>query len=120
MAEVLSTIAGREMSPAESVFKNVQLPGLKPMRAGQFVRAMNQGYARSLGVSCVHCHVTSDWASDDKAPKVIARSMIRMTNQLTQQIRAFPAVSQTATVTCTTCHRGVVKPATSLPPPDAR
>jgi hypothetical protein len=115
MAEVLKTIAGREMMPAESVFKNIQMPALKPMRSGQLVRAMNLGFARSLGVSCTHCHDTNDWASDAKRPKAVARLMIRMTNQLTQQIRALEGVNQTATVTCTTCHRGSVKPATSLP-----
>jgi len=119
MQEVLTSIAGREMMPAESVFKNIRMPGLKSVRADNFLRIMNLGYGRSLGVTCTHCHVAGNWAADDKPQKQIAREMIRMANTLTTQIRSFAGVRQTAIVNCTTCHRGAVIPATNLPAPGA-
>jgi hypothetical protein len=117
---VLRSIAGRETQPAESVFRNIQMPGLRGMQAAALVRAMNLGYSRSLGVSCTHCHVTNDWASDARPAKTAARAMIRMTSQLAPQIRALEGISPGASVTCTTCHRGSVRPATTLPPPPPR
>ena len=36
---------------------------------------MNYGYSRALGVSCMHCHVEQDFASDEKRPKRAAREM---------------------------------------------
>src|SRR5262245_11025189 len=48
-------IAGRENEPAEKVFKNIQW--LKSTPAGRFLRIMNGGYSRALGVACTHCHV---------------------------------------------------------------
>jgi DNA-binding transcriptional regulator YiaG len=119
---VLRAIAGREQEPAESVFKNLKLPGLRRVPARQLVAMMQLGYARSLGVSCEHCHVVGEWDSDDKRPKGTARDMIRMTNQLNTEI--LPRVSglgdrapaERPIVNCTTCHRGAVKPALNLPP----
>jgi DNA-binding transcriptional regulator YiaG len=121
-AAVLRTIAGREQQPAESVFKNLRLPGLRRLPARQLLAIMQSGYARSLGVSCEHCHVVGEWDSDDRRPKGTARDMIRMTNQLNTEI--LPRVAglgdrppgERPTVNCTTCHRGAVKPALNLPP----
>lgn len=67
----------------------------------------------ALGVQCGYCHVREDGdvmpALDEKAPKEIARGMIRMTWQITTEI--FPAIealgeSNAPQVTCYTCHRG--------------
>lgn len=112
----MRSIAGREQQAAESVFKNLQMPALKSVRAGQLLQIMNLGYARSLGVGCEHCHVPGKWEADDKPAKGIARGMIRMANQLTPTLRAIPNINQQAVVNCTTCHRGSVKPALNLPP----
>lgn len=111
---VLASIAGRETSPAKEVFQNVTLLGDVP--AERLVRIMEMGYARSLGVGCDHCHVTSDWASDEKPAKAAARGMIRLVGRLNGEL--LPAIdglrSETPTVNCTTCHRGAVTPALNL------
>ena len=51
------TITGRENEPAEKVFKNIQLPVLKAVPAGRFLRIMNLGYSRALGVACTASRV---------------------------------------------------------------
>ena len=101
--KVLSAaIAGRENEPASKVFTNVKLHGETP--AGRLLRIMEMGYSRSLGVSCEHCHVTTDWASDEKAAKRIARQMVLLTRELNDQ--RLPALSELAgrkvAVNCTT------------------
>ena len=81
------------------------------------------GFARSLGVSCVHCHVPGEWEKDDKPQKQIAREMGGMSRtisgDLLSKIRNLR--SEKPAVNCTTCHRGQVKPALDLPgPPPAK
>lgn len=118
MGEVLATIAGREDEPAGVVFDNVEVLAAVP--AGRFVRIMNLGFGRSLGVSCTHCHVAGDWAAEDSTAKQIARRMIEMTNRINAEL--LPAVeglrNERPTVNCTTCHRGAVRPALDLPGSD--
>jgi hypothetical protein len=113
--EVLATIAGRENEPAGQVFKNVKNLGAVP--AGRLVAIMNLGYGRSLGVSCTHCHVAANWASDEKPEKVIARDMIQMAATINTQLLAGikNLKGPQPIVNCTTCHRGHVKPALNLP-----
>ena len=107
-------IAGKEKEPAGTVFKNVQVLGAVP--AGRLLGIMQIGYARSLGVTCTHCHVAGDWAADDNAHKRIARQMSLMTRELNDKL--LPAIPELAgkepRVNCTTCHRGQEKPALSL------
>jgi hypothetical protein len=79
--------------------------------------AMMRGYTGALGVQCNHCH-TEDMAaraSDDNPKKDIARKMIQMTMDLNKQLDAIgtPAAPDAPKVTCFTCHRGAVKPATA-------
>lgn len=112
VAEVLRQIAGRETQPAESVFKNVRL--LKGVPARTFLSIMNGGYARALGVQCAHCHVTSDFSSDEKRPKRAAREMAVMHRMINGELAkmqeiATPATSNRA-ISCITCHRGLVNP----------
>jgi hypothetical protein len=116
VAEVLQRIAGRENEPAGQVFQNVKMLGQMPAR--QLLAIMNVGYGRSLGVTCAHCHVVGEWASEEKPQKQIAREMARMAatinGQLLEQIPNLR--SPNPTVNCTTCHRGAVRPALNLPP----
>ena len=42
---------------------------VKNMPAGQLLRVMEMGYARSLGVNCTHCHVPDKWESEEKPAK---------------------------------------------------
>lgn len=109
-------IAGREQEPAEAVFQNIQM--MKGMPAGRLLRVMEMGYSRSLGVTCVHCHVPEAWEKEDKPTKQIARDMAAMVRTINEEhlknIRNLK--SERPTVNCTTCHRGQTKPALDLPP----
>ena len=115
LAELRKSIAGKEQAPAETVFKNIQL--LKGIPAARVLRIMELGYARSLGVTCTHCHIPGAWEKDDKPTKQVARDMAAMmaaiNNQHLKQIKNLK--SESPTVNCTTCHRGQTKPATNLP-----
>ncbi|HEX5708238.1 MAG TPA: c-type cytochrome [Pyrinomonadaceae bacterium] len=115
MAELQRMIAGREEQPAEQVFKNVQV--MKGVPAGRFLRIMQMGYARSLGVNCAHCHVPGQWESDEKPTKGVAREMILMTRAINDEhLKKIKNLrSATPAVNCTTCHRGETKPALNLP-----
>jgi hypothetical protein len=77
---------------------------------------MDAGYANSLGVGCDHCHVAGEWESESKPQKQIARDMAAMAGRINREL--LPAIgnldSERPVVNCTTCHRGQVKPATSL------
>src|SRR5206468_295113 len=63
----------------------------------------------SLGVQCDHCHDEKDWSRDDKEAKRTARRMIRMVRALNKELGDNLAVS------CYSCHRGRLHPATALP-----
>ena len=85
-----------------------------------------------LGVKCNYCHAPEkdnprkmDMPSDDNPKKEIARSMIRMTEEMNKKYIATIKHTEQDTakiqlITCNTCHRGVPKPFGSkpmLPPP---
>jgi hypothetical protein len=119
-AEVRTAIAGKGQQPAETVFKNVQV--LKGMPADRLLRVMEFGFGPALGVSCTHCHVAGKWASDEIPAKKIAREMMAMSHAINEQyLKKIEGLKgPNPTVNCTTCHRGQVKPATSLSPPPTR
>ena len=110
--ELSTRIAGKEDEPAEQVFKNIQW--LKGVPAGQFLRIMNGGYSRALGVSCTHCHVEQDFASDDKRPKRAAREMAVMHRMINEQLKKMENLktpkSENRAINCSTCHRGGIDP----------
>jgi len=109
----MAGIAGHEKEPAEKVFKNVQLPQLKDVPAGTFLAIMNYGYARALGVTCAHCHVENDFASDDKRPKRAAREMAEMHHSINQKLLAMKNLEQVGEqryINCSVCHRGHIYP----------
>jgi hypothetical protein len=109
MEMILRDIAGKEELPAKDVFANVTMLGDMP--AGRFVRVMNQGYSRNLGVTCDYCHDTDDYGSDDKREKETARAMIRLTGPIASELRQIPSIkSENPVVNCGTCHRGVARP----------
>jgi hypothetical protein len=110
-AEVLRSIAGRENQPAESVFKNIKI--LKGFPAGRLVNIMNMGFGRSLGVSCVFCHVLGKWDLDDKEEKNTARLMFAMVQTIDRDYIAkvpTPNNRPPQQVNCFTCHRGNMRP----------
>ena len=114
LAELRRSIAGRENMRADSVWKNLKV--LDKMPAGRVLNVMEMGYSRSLGVNCLHCHVSGDWASDKKRPKGVTRDMVLMSARINNELlKAVPNLqSEKPTVNCTTCHRGQVKPALNL------
>lgn len=69
-----------------------------------------RGFNDALGVQCGYCHVREGEdlrpALDEKAPKEIARGMIRMTWQINREILPAIEALDSAEVTCYTCHRG--------------
>ena len=114
VAAVMAIIKGKEKLPVDSVFKNLKL--FKGMPAENLLRIMDKGWSRALGVSCGHCHNTSDWASDEKTQKETTRAMARMNgrinNELLKEVTGLKSTNPM--VNCTTCHRGQVKPALNL------
>ena len=110
---VKESIKGKENIRADSVFKNIKM--LK-VPAGRLLAIMNIGYSRSLGVSCGHCHNTSDFSSEEKAQKEITRQMADMSKKInTELLKNIQGLkSNPAVVNCTTCHRGEIKPALDL------
>jgi tetratricopeptide (TPR) repeat protein len=111
--------AARSVAEDESRFKNLQvLP--KDTSPEALMNLMRFDFVGGLGVRCSHCHVGRedqslddyDFASDEKAAKRIARSMLRMTRQINDELlagleeRGDPPVR----VQCVTCHRGQERP----------
>jgi len=111
--ELLASIKGKEDRPAGEVFMDVRL--LKDIPAGRFLRIMDAGYSRALGVNCDHCHVEGRWDADEKRPKLAAREMIVMTGKINDMLEKMEHIDNTEpAVNCTTCHRGYVKPALQM------
>ena len=113
VAEWKARIAGKEKAPAKEVFKNLKLFGEMP--AERLLGVMEGGFSKSLGVGCTHCHNPAAWDSDEKDAKQIAREMSGLARSIREQLAGIEKLgSRNPTVNCTTCHRGNVKPATSL------
>ena len=115
MNAILQQIQGRGQMPAESVFKDIVI--LRGRPAASVPRIMNGGFGRSLGVSCAHCHDVQKFDSNEKPQKQIARDMWAMMGTINTQL--LPTIKNLKgpqpIVNCTTCHRGMVKPALNLP-----
>lgn len=113
VTELLASIKGSENKKAGEVFKNVKL--LKDVPAARFLRMMDSGYSRALGVGCDHCHVEDQWDADDKRAKRAAREMITLTRGINESLSGMQEIDNSEpTVNCTTCHRGFVKPALQI------
>lgn len=118
LARLREQIKGKEREPAETVFKNIQLPMFKGSPAARVLAVMEMGYARSLGVNCTHCHVPDKWESEEKPQKQIARDMTAMVGRINGELLkgVKNLKSEQPTINCTTCHRGEIKPALNLAP----
>jgi hypothetical protein len=88
--------------------------------SGPDLIATMRGYTKALGVECGFCHAEDpqthrpNFASDAKPDKNIARTMIRMTNEINSKylstVNDPDASAAQKTVTCGTCHRGNTMP----------
>ncbi|HYI09680.1 MAG TPA: c-type cytochrome [Thermoanaerobaculia bacterium] len=111
--ELMAAIKGKENRPAGEVFKNVQM--MKDVPAGRFLKIMDTGFNKALGTTCDHCHAEDRWEADEKRPKRAAREMMVLVNQINDSLQKLQDIDTSdATVNCTTCHRGYVKPATQM------
>jgi hypothetical protein len=111
--QIAERIASRKSEPASQVFKNIQIEWLKDVPAERFLVIMNRGYSRALGVSCTHCHVEQDFASDEKRPKRAAREMAvmhRMVNGQLRQMQNLKDSPDDRSINCFTCHHGAIDP----------
>lgn len=109
LEKVRKSIAGKEKMQADSVFEN--LKKLNKMPAERVLGIMDR-WGETLGVSCDHCHVPNEWASESKAPKEITRQMMALIERVNTDIQSIQAIkSERPGVSCYTCHRGEAKPA---------
>ena len=108
-----ANIAGREGEPAARVFKNIRFPLFKKIPAADLLDIMNGGYSRALGVTCTHCHVETDFSSDEKRTKRAAREMAEMhrgINQRLLRMRNLASDGEERFINCASCHRGSTRP----------
>jgi len=79
------------------------------------IQPVMTGVASALGVQCTYCH-ERDRSLDTKPQKLVARRMFDMTlhinNEHLKDI-GEPAAAGQWKVTCFTCHRGALKPASA-------
>ena len=104
-----------------ATFTNLQvLP--KDIARPDLVNGM-RSFALGLGVRCEHCHVGEgndlskfDFASDARAPKLVARKMMKMSAAINgEMLKGVGEPATTPKVTCYTCHRGAKTPLNSAP-----
>ena len=79
---------------------------------------MDGGYSKALGVDCTHCHVETDFASDDKPPKRVAREMAAMHRRINQalgRMKELDSLPEDRFINCGTCHRGTLHPQKRTP-----
>ncbi|MBS1516687.1 MAG: c-type cytochrome [Bacteroidetes bacterium] len=106
-------IAGKENMASDSVFKDIEM--LKGVPAEHLLKIMQNGFSTALGVGCDHCHNTSDFASNEKNAKQIARKMMEMSGQIRDLLSNIKEIqSDKPTINCTTCHRGEIVPALKI------
>ncbi|MGK2961415.1 MAG: c-type cytochrome [Gemmatimonadaceae bacterium] len=107
---LLEQIKGKEDLPAEEVFQDIRI--LKGMPARRLLNIMSMGYSNALGVSCSHCHVTTDFSAEDKVTKQVARDMVAMAaiinDSLLKNIKNIR--SENPGVSCSTCHNSQPRP----------
>ena len=78
-----------------------------------------QGFTRSLGTKCTHCHVADHWDSEDKEEKQVTRDMMAMTRAINEDyLKKIKALEQDKpSANCFLCHRGHAHAGEELRPP---
>src|ERR1043166_9977439 len=109
--------AAAAQQPGSAGATRPKLEVLQSLPEAQLFPLMNL-IGTSLGVRCDHCHVQANpdlsrtpsnvggwvWDRDDKAPKRLAREMMKMVVDLNTS-----RFGGEAKVTCFTCHRGTTE-----------
>ena len=99
--------AGLTAGTPQSRFENIKV--LTDMADADIQKEM-QGFTTALGVTCTYCHNESNFASDEKPKKEIARKMLTMVRTMNKDFLGGKAA-------CILCHRGSAVPdATSSAP----
>ena len=102
--------------PPDSLINTKVFPHNTPVN--EVIAAM-RNFSGSLGVRCTFCHVGEegmplerfDFAKDEKRPKLVARQMMRMVQEINHRLDTIPGrTAPGLQVTCATCHRGVSRP----------
>lgn len=113
IVQINKSIEGKEDLPAEEVFQDIKI--LNGIPAKRVPMIMKLGFSRSLGVDCRHCHDVDDLAGNENPKKQVAREMWSMAKVINDRLMGIPNLeSERPVVNCTTCHRGDVKPATTM------
>ena len=73
------------------------------------LKPIMKAWSKALGVDCDYCHDTDNFASDKKRHKKIARKMVGIAKQATNQVMRATG-KRRIQVTCQTCHNGRKKP----------
>lgn len=118
---ILFTSAGADAQQRRDLFGDPQnLKVLPEDISSDELSATMRGFTRDLGLRCSSCHVGEegqpifdyDFASDEKALKLIARDMMRMTKDINKTVSALNREEghQFVDVNCVTCHRGQNRP----------
>lgn len=102
--------------PPDSLINTKVIPHDTPVM--QVVGTM-RNFTSDLGVRCHFCHAgeegqplsETDFASDKKRTKLVARQMMRMVAEINSRLDTLPdRPTPGLQVTCRTCHRGVSRP----------
>lgn len=97
-------VPARSRSMPQSTFENIKV--LTDMSDADIRKEM-QNWGEALGVTCNHCHVAGDFASEMNPKKEIARKMARMVKTINKDFLDGKA-------NCVLCHRGAAVPNPSL------
>ena len=93
----------------QSDYKNLKV--LDPTIEKSELKLLMNGYAKSLGVKCVFCHVRDAFHKDDKEHKLVARKMIAMTAGIRADLKeTFPKKDVSEKFNCAVCHAGSTDP----------
>lgn len=84
----------------KSDLKNVKV--LEFTQKRDLVKYMKNVVSKELGVKCSFCHVMTDYASDEKDHKIVAREMMVMTMNANKTMKDLNFHD----ISCWVCHRG--------------
>ncbi len=121
LVAVSGAISGAGAQERRDIFADPQnLKVLPEDTSSAELRATMRGFAQGLGLRCSSCHVGEegqpifdyDFAADDKALKLIARDMMRMTAHINETVGDLDRDEghEFVKVNCVTCHRGQNRP----------